>query len=112
MQRKLQVAMSISAQHTFDDKKRSSNTSAKTVSPAKFDFSKLKVKKSTTTFGNGRSNYQMPSIFNRGSSSNQYAHKVMALSKTGLPLFIESEAGEETKKTKKVKPPKATALSI
>lgn len=107
MKRKLQIltsifcflgALSISAQDTFDDKKRSSASTAKTIQNKKFDFSNLKVKEKRAILSQGKSNYQMPSIFNLNGSIALYDHEVLKSSESGLPVFIESEATEETKK--------------
>ncbi|MFK7810855.1 MAG: M4 family metallopeptidase [Maribacter sp.] len=95
------TGLTASAQTTFDHKKRSSSTTAKTVQNTKFDFSNLKVKEKSTIISQGRSNYQMPSVFNLNSPPSLYEHTVLKSSKVGLPLFIESKATEFTKKTAK-----------
>jgi len=92
------TGLTASAQDTFDDKKRSSSTTAKTTQNAKFDFSSVKVKAKSTPIGQGRSNYQMPSIFNLSGSPALYDHKVLKSSESGIPVFIESTGTEATKK--------------
>lgn len=97
----LLTGLTTSAQSTFDDKKRSSSTTAKTTQSTKFDFSNLKVKEKAAIISKGRSNYQMPSIFNLNGSPRLYDHKVLKSSESGIPIFIESVAIEATKKSAK-----------
>jgi len=92
-----------SAQDTFDDKKRRSSATAKTTQNTKFNFSNIKLKAKSRPIGQGRRNYQMPSIFNLSRTSDLYHHKVLKSSEAGLPLFIESTAGDEVKKSAKSK---------
>ena len=91
----------VSAQTTFDDKKRSSSVTAKTAIATKFDFSTFKLKEKARPLAKGRTNYQMPSVFNRNSTSVLYAHKVLKSSASGIPVFIESTGTEASKKAAK-----------
>ncbi|MFS4493169.1 M4 family metallopeptidase [Maribacter sp. 2308TA10-17] len=91
------VGVSAIAQDTFDDKKRASSTAAKTSQGASFDFSKLDVKAKQSIISKGRTNYQMPSVFNLSGSPSLYEHKVLKSSEAGLPVFIESKATEAAK---------------
>lgn len=91
----------VSAQSTFDDKKRSSSATAKTDTSTKFDFSTIKLKEKARPIAKGRTNYQMPSVFNRNSTSALYAHKVLKSSESGIPVFIESTGTEASKKAAK-----------
>ncbi len=93
----LLVGLSASAQSTFDDKKRESAETAKTDQNTSFDFSKLNVKAKQSVIAKGRTNYQMPSVFNLKGAPSLYEHKVLKSSEAGLPVFIESKATEETK---------------
>lgn len=91
--------MSASAQSSFDDKKRTSSTTAKTAVNTNFDVSKLKITSKRNVIG--KTNYQMPSVFNLNSIPSLYEHKVLKSSASGLPLFIESEGTEAVKKSAK-----------
>lgn len=92
------AGLTASAQSTFDDKKRNPSTIAKTSQSTKFDFSNLKVKEKSNALGKARTSYQMPSVFNWNGAPALYEHKVLKSSETGLPVFIESKATEDTKK--------------
>lgn len=107
MQRKLQLltfifcflgSISISAQDTFDDKKHQKGKSAKAGSVKKFNTLKFASGKSQQTSKTGRTNFQMPSVFNLGSAISKYEHQVVQKSEDGLPLFIKSSATEATAK--------------
>lgn len=107
MKRKLQLrafifcflgAMSISAQDTFDDKRHRKGTSAKTGSVKKFNTLKIATEKSSRTGKTGRTNFQMPSVFNLGTAISKYEHRVVQKSQDGIPIFIKSSATEATAK--------------
>jgi len=95
------TGLSVSAQTTFDDKKRNSSTTAKATKATKFNFSSLKLKEKATPLTKGRTNYQMPSVFNGQSISTSYEHKVLKTAASGIPIFIESAGNEATKKSAK-----------
>ena len=95
------TGLTASSQSTFDDKKRSSSTTAKTAQNTKFDFSNLKVKEKSTPIGQSRTNYQMPSVFSWNGSPALYEHKVLKSSESGIPIFMESTGTEATKKSSK-----------
>jgi len=95
------TGLTVSAQSTFDDKKRSPNTTAKASQNTKFDVSNLNIRKKANVKFQGRTSYQMPSIFNPNGTPSLYEHKILKSSKTGLPLFMESEGTEATKKSAK-----------
>lgn len=95
------TGLTVSAQSTFDDKKRNSSTTAKTTQNTKFDFSSLKVKEKSAIISQGRTNYQMLSVFNLHGSPSLYEHKILKSSEAGLPVFIESKGTEATKKSTK-----------
>ncbi|MEO9892308.1 M4 family metallopeptidase, partial [Aurantibacter sp.] len=83
------------AQDSFDDKKHKSGVSAKIGSVKKFNTLKMVAKK-TSSSKIGRTNFQMPSVFNRASVISKYEHKILNKSESGLPLFIKSSATRET----------------
>jgi|GEM_PF-311431 len=93
------TGLTANAQSTFDDKKRASTVTAKKSQNTKFDFSNLKVKESSTPLGKGRSNYQMPSVFNSNGSQALYEHKILQSGESGIPVFIESAPTEMAKKS-------------
>jgi len=93
----LLCSLTASAQTSFDDKKRSPNTSSAAVKPAKFNVSKLNIQARTRNLNKGRTLYQLPSVFNGGITATQYSHEIIASSASGMPLFIESTAGEAVK---------------
>jgi len=95
------VGSSASAQHTFDDKKRTSSTTVKSSQNTKFDFSNLKLKEKSSPIGKARTNYRMPSIFNPNGTPGLYDHKVLKASNSGIPVFIESSGTDAAKKSAK-----------
>ncbi|WP_289039648.1 M4 family metallopeptidase [uncultured Zobellia sp.] len=90
----LLVASSLRAQDTFDDKRHEKGTTAKTGSIKKFNPLKLAAQKKRQSLP-GRSNFQMPSVFNTSSGPSKYEHRVLGRSESGMPLFIQSKAGKE-----------------
>ena len=107
----LLATLSVSAQSTFDDKKRRPATTAKLSQNTSFDFSKLDVQSKQNVVTKGRTNFQMPSIFNLTNSPSLYQHKILKSSETGLPLFIESEGKDETKKSAKSQSAETVSLN-
>lgn len=95
--------LGVQAQSTFEDKKHSDNKSSKAAQDLKFDFSKLKVKPKASAAKSTKSAFQKPSVFNLKAKPALYNHKVLKYSKTGLPIFIQSIATEETAKSVKNK---------
>ncbi|MBM1105598.1 M4 family metallopeptidase [Aurantibacter crassamenti] len=105
MQRKLQIltfvfctflTLTITAQDTFDDKKHQKGTSAKAGMVKKFKTLQIAKDKNEKSLKTGRTNFQMPSVFNRGSIGSKYEHQVLNKTEKGLPLFIKSEANQES----------------
>ncbi len=94
-------SLTASAQHTFDDKKHSSSTATKTSQDTNFDFSQLKVKPKQKVLTKGRTNFQLNKNFEDRHKPSVYQHKVLNLSETGIPLFIESKATDEMKRSAK-----------
>jgi len=95
------VGLSVSAQSTFDDKKRRSTATAKISPNTSFDFSNLNVKAKQSIIAKGRTNYQMPSVFNLKSTPSLYEHKILKSSESGIPSFMESKATDAMKKSAK-----------
>ncbi|WP_276166353.1 M4 family metallopeptidase [Zobellia alginiliquefaciens] len=88
------MAMSITAQDTFDDKRHRKGTTAKSGRPNKFAPLKMAIGKKRST-ATGRTNFQIPSIFNMSTNNGKYKHRITAKSENGNPLFIESDANKE-----------------
>ncbi|CAZ98044.1 M4 family metallopeptidase [Zobellia galactanivorans] len=88
------AASSLRAQDTFDDKRHDKGTTAKTGSIKKFNALKLAAKKKGQSLP-GRTNFQMPSVFQITSGDAVYEHEVIGRSEDGIPLFIKSKAGKE-----------------
>ncbi|MBT2163107.1 M4 family metallopeptidase [Zobellia barbeyronii] len=88
------VTKSITAQDTFDDKKRENNTTVNADAIKKFNALKIAKDKKRST-AKGRTNFQMPSIFTIDSEKGKYEHRVASKSESGTPLFIKSTANKE-----------------
>ncbi|MGP1993529.1 M4 family metallopeptidase [Zobellia laminariae] len=88
------MAMSITAQDTFDDKRHEKSTTAKSGAIKKFAPLKIAADKKRSTI-TGRTNFQMPSIFNSNPINSKYEHRVTNTSENGIPLFIKSRANKE-----------------
>ncbi|WP_273565428.1 M4 family metallopeptidase [Maribacter halichondriae] len=91
--------VSLSAQDTFDDKRHPNTGTVKSTAVPKFNTKVLNIKREKSiTAKSGRTQFQMPSVFNLSASPSLYTHKIVSKSEAGLPLFIESKAKAETAK--------------
>ncbi|NHF58557.1 T9SS type A sorting domain-containing protein [Flavobacteriaceae bacterium TP-CH-4] len=84
------------AQNTFDDKRHKKGIVSKTVNPKKFNYPKTGAEKRQRYVSTGRTNFQMPSVFQVDQTPARYMHRVLQRSGNGLPLFIQSVPSAET----------------
>lgn len=88
----------VQGQQTFDEKKRqkSAVSTKKSSSAPTFNYPKLNHKGRVLPQQSRTTGLQMPSIFNMGKLVSEYDHKVVQKAADGRPIFIESEATQET----------------
>lgn len=86
------------AQDTFDDKRHQKGNTSKSVGIKKFNPLKIAAEKKQMPPRTGRTNFQMPSVFNHSGVPPKYEHRVLQKSERGMPLFIKSKPSEATAK--------------